>query len=147
MGLQGLQGTQGNPGVQGPAGLTPQGVYSGAATYALGDEVSYNGSSYISLQALNTGNQPDSFPLQWSVLAAKGVNFRQAYASGTTYAIGDAVSYTDGSSYISLIAGNVGNAPATSPADWSLLALAGINGTNGTPGTNGSPGTNGINGT
>jgi hypothetical protein len=42
------------------------------STYALNDAVSFNGSSYISLQASNTGNEPDLQPTFWSVLAQEG---------------------------------------------------------------------------
>lgn len=55
------------------------------------------------------------------------VNFRGAYNSGTTYAVGDAVS-SGGSSYISLVASNTGNAPASSPSQWAVLAAAGAAG-------------------
>lgn len=53
------------------------------------------------------------------------ITFFGAWSSGMTYAAGDAVSYAVAgvtSSYISLIAGNVGNEPDTSPSDWGLLA-------------------------
>lgn len=53
------------------------------------------------------------------------VTFRGAWSATTTYAPGDAVSFTDGSSYISLIANNKGASPASSPA-WALLASAGV---------------------
>jgi uncharacterized protein (TIGR03437 family) len=59
---------------------------------------------------------------------APGLNWRQAWSMGTTYAVNDAVS-SGGSSYISLQAGNAGNAPASSPAFWSVLAQAGAAGT------------------
>jgi hypothetical protein len=42
-----------------------------------------------------------------------------AYASGTTYAQGNMVSYS-GSNYISLVSSNIGNTPSTSPTKWAL---------------------------
>lgn len=43
-----------------------------------------------------------------------------AWAIGSTYNIGDAVTY-NGLSYNSLILGNVGNQPDTSPSEWQLV--------------------------
>jgi lysophospholipase L1-like esterase len=58
--------------------------------------------------------------------AGPPANFAGTYSNGTTYAAGQAVSYTpDGSSYISLANGNAGNQPDTSPAWWGLLASPG----------------------
>lgn len=51
-------------------------------------------------------------------------SFQGAYAGGTTYSQGDIVTYS-GSSYVSLINGNTGNEPDTSPSDWVLLAAQG----------------------
>lgn len=44
-----------------------------------------------------------------------------AWASGTTYGLGTVVAYS-GNSYASLVIGNVGNEPDTSPSDWGMLA-------------------------
>lgn len=41
-------------------------------TYALDDIVEYDGITYISLQATNTGNQPDTSPLWWDVVGVEG---------------------------------------------------------------------------
>ena len=54
--------------------VTFQGAWSNSATYAQNAAVSYNGSSYISLIASNTGNEPDTSTSQWSVLAQPGAN-------------------------------------------------------------------------
>ncbi|HUZ04432.1 MAG TPA: DNRLRE domain-containing protein, partial [Acidobacteriaceae bacterium] len=53
------------------------------------------------------------------------VSFIGPYNAGTTYGKGDAVSYTDGSSYISRQASNTGNPPSSSPTFWAVLAQAG----------------------
>jgi hypothetical protein len=71
---------------------------------------------------------------------AIGVNFVGAYVPSATYAAGDAVSY-QGSSYVSLVASNIGNTPDVSPAKWSLLAQAGIVGATGATGETGATGT------
>jgi hypothetical protein len=68
-----------------------------------------------------------------------GLNWQGTYASGTNYALADAVAY-QGSSYISLAAGNYGNTPSTSPAAWSLLAAVGTPGAVGATGASGLPG-------
>lgn len=52
--------------------ITWRNAYGSGTTYAVNDAVSYGGSSYISLQASNTGHQPDTSSSWWSLLAAKG---------------------------------------------------------------------------
>jgi hypothetical protein len=59
--------------------------------------------------------------------AGPPVTFRGVYNAATSYAVGDAVS-SGGSSYISLVASNVGNVPATSPTQWAVLASVGAAG-------------------
>jgi hypothetical protein len=56
--------------------------------------------------------------------------------------IRDAVSF-DGSSYISLTDSNTNNSPATSPANWDLVALQGETGATGAPGEQGLVGPQG----
>ena len=65
--------------------------------------------------------------------------YQGAYASGVNYGLNDAVSY-QGSSYISLVAGNVGNTPALSPGQWGLLAAQGAAGVMGPAGATGAAG-------
>ncbi|HWC17453.1 MAG TPA: hypothetical protein VG498_10580, partial [Terriglobales bacterium] len=50
MGLPGPQGQQGATGATGPAGLTWRDAWSNSTSYAVNDAVSFNGSSYISIQ-------------------------------------------------------------------------------------------------
>jgi hypothetical protein len=50
------------------------------------------------------GSQP-------STVSGAATNYRGAYASGTTYALNDSVSFTDGNTYISLQASNTGHTP------------------------------------
>ena len=41
--------------------------WSSGTTYNLNDAVFYNGSSYVSLQGSNTGNEPDTSASFWSL--------------------------------------------------------------------------------
>ena len=71
-GSLGPQGIQGVSGLTGPPGLNWQAAWSSATTYNLNDAVSFNGSSYISLQANNLNHTPGSSPTFWSLLAQVG---------------------------------------------------------------------------
>lgn len=71
-GAMGPQGPTGSTGSTGPAGLTFRGAWSISTAYTTTDAVSYNGSTYISLVATNTGLQPDLNSSQWGVLAQQG---------------------------------------------------------------------------
>lgn len=51
-------------------GITPKGEYVAETAYATGDGVSYNGSSYVAIQA-TTGNVPTN-TTYWQLLANKG---------------------------------------------------------------------------
>jgi predicted RecA/RadA family phage recombinase len=116
------------------------GAYSAGTAYVPGNIVSYSGSSYICIQA-GTGKEPDTQTAYWSVLALvgatgatgatgaigaqgptgpAGINWRGAWSSSNTYAIGDAVSYS-GSSYIAVQAGS-NKEPDTQTTYWNVLA-------------------------
>ncbi|MBF0415585.1 MAG: hypothetical protein HQL79_07435 [Magnetococcales bacterium] len=74
-GADGAQGPQGATGPQGPQGLAGQNIvwkdaWSGSTAYAVGDGVSYNGSSYFCLTAHTNHVPPDA--VYWGVLAEKG---------------------------------------------------------------------------
>ena len=73
----------GPTGATGPQGLTWQGVWNNSATYALNDAVSFNGSTYISLVANNTANEPDNAPAAWSLVAIAGTTGSQGPAGAT----------------------------------------------------------------
>lgn len=64
-------------------GLTPRGVYAGATDYGVGDEVSYNGSSYVMYVDAPAGTLPTD-TTKWSILASKG----DTGATGSTGAAG-----------------------------------------------------------
>jgi hypothetical protein len=65
----------------------------------------------------------------WNSLQYATLTYQGAYAGGTTYYPNDVVSYNN-SSYICILQ-STGNLP-TNTTYWSVLALAGTNGTNGT---------------
>ena len=72
-------------------------------------------------------------------------NYTGNYSSGRNYGLHDAVSY-GGSTYISLVAGNLGQTPDVSTAYWALLAAqgpAGPAGPTGAPGPQGPAGATG----
>ena len=72
-------------------------------------------------------------------------NYTGNYVSTTNYGLHDAVSF-GGSTYVSLVAGNVGNTPSLSPAQWAVLAAQGPAGPVGAQGPAGAPGAAGATG-
>lgn len=118
VGSQGPIGPAGSVGPTGPAG-------SAGATGATGP-------------AGSTGSTGATGP------AGQSFTWKGAWASGTTYNLDDAVSGSDGSSYISLVNGNTGHDPTTDGgAHWSLSVIHGAVGPAGPPGTTGATGPTG----
>ena len=74
-------------------------VWSATATYQQDETISYLGSQWRSLIALNTNNTPAGGPANW--------------ISTQTYTAGTPVTGTDGFIYTSVGSGNLGNNPAT----------------------------------
>ncbi len=147
---KGDAGSAGTAGATGDRGLTWRAAYDAATAYAINDAVSYSGSAYIAVAA-TTGNDPTN-ATYWSVLASKGdagaagtagtpgtpgLVWRGAWASGTAYAIGDAVS-NSGSAYICIAA--TSSALLSDAAFWSILASKGDAGSAGTAGATGDRG-------
>jgi Collagen triple helix repeat (20 copies) len=66
-------------------------------------------------------------------------NYLGNYQSSANYARNDAVSW-QGSTYISLAAGNFGSTPSLSPAQWAVLASQGASGATGLAGATGATG-------
>src|SRR5437588_402794 len=137
-GATGATGPQGPQGLMGQPGLIWRGVWNGSTAYAVNEAVSFNGSSYISIQS-GTNQPPDTSPSFWNLLAQQGaagsgggtggsggVNWTGPWSSSTTYAVNDAVSFS-GSSYISILAGT-NQQPDMSPSFWNLLAQEGAAG-------------------
>ena len=138
-------------------------------SYGVGSAVSYGGTSYVALVA-NVGRQPDVSPAYWAVLAqagvagaagaagapgpqgpagAVGVNYRGVWTSTLGYQANDAVVF-GGSTYLALTS-SLGSEPDLFPAQWGMLAAAGVAGPSGPSGaaatvsvgtvTTGAPGT------
>jgi hypothetical protein len=61
------------------------------------------------------------------------------------YNLGDSVAL-NGSSYVSIVSGNIGHSPDVSPTQWQVLALAGATGPTGTTGATGTTGPAGVTG-
>ncbi|GGA59855.1 hypothetical protein GCM10011507_09220 [Edaphobacter acidisoli] len=144
-GPQGLQGVAGAVGPQGPQGIEGPAGPAGAQ----------------GLQGV-AGPQGLQGPPGPSGGAVTGLNYRGTYNSTATYAVNDFVNY-DGSSYISVIAGNQGNVPSSTSLSWALLAqggtgligpqgpvgpqgLQGLTGAQGPVGAQGPSGAAGVNG-
>ncbi len=121
---QGTAGTAGETGPAGPAGSTGSTGPQGAA-----GPQGPTGAAGATGATGNTGATGEQGP---------PVTFRQAWAIGTAYAIGDAV-FFGGSSYISLT-NNLGLQPDTYTSDWSLLAQQGNAGAAGETGPAGPTG-------
>ena len=113
-GLTGLTGAVGPQGLQGPP-ATFKGAWSNATTYATGDAVSFNGSSYVSLVNPNLGNQPDTNPSQWGLLAQQGITGAIG-ATGATGAQGP-IGLT-GATGATGPQGLIGTAGAAAPTIW-----------------------------
>ena len=69
-------------------------------------------------------------------------NYLGSYQSSMNYALHDAVSW-QGSTYVSLIAGNIGNTPSLSMSQWAVLAAQGATGATGLAGSPGAVGATG----
>ena len=93
---------------------------SSGTTYGQYAIVYWQGSSYISSQSSNSNNQPDTSPSYWN-LFLRAPTAKGPWSSVTTYAINDIVS-SSGTSYISLVSGNLNNTPASSPTQWSVFS-------------------------
>jgi hypothetical protein len=112
-------------------GFTLSGTYSASTIYAAFDVVTdpASGSSYASLVSGNLNHPPSTSPSQWQ-LFAQGVLPSGTFSNTTTYAKGNIVfDLNSSSSYLSLINGNLGNPPSSSPSAWQVLA-SGISATN-----------------
>lgn len=83
-------------------------AWSATATYRKNAIVTYLGTPRQSLIDLNLNQTPTASPAAW--------------ASGSTYALGNTVCGSDGTIYTSLSGGNIGNDPTTSPTFWSAGA-------------------------
>jgi hypothetical protein len=107
-------------------GIRLVGAFTNGNSYLAGDIVRYGARSYVCILAhtANTGGgvEPPS-ATYWSLLAA-GMFWRGTYSGATEYELDDTVEYL-GSSWISVSANNIGNAPVTNPTKWNLVAQTG----------------------
>jgi collagen type VII alpha len=122
-GPQGAQGVAGSAGAQGIAGATGAVGLQGA-TGATGAAGVVGPAGASGTNGLN---------------GTPGMLWQGAWSSGMNYAVDDAVSY-GGTSYLSVTAGNVGQRPDVSPANWAVLAQAGSAGAGGAVGATGGAG-------
>ena len=72
-------------------GFVFYGAWSALTNYSIGNVVTYNGTSYISIVNNNLNNQPDVNPADWTVLAPQGNSI-----TGATGASGAAVTGATG---------------------------------------------------
>lgn len=131
-GIQGIQGVKGDTGTTGAQGIqgvagtagqsfTYRGAYAAGTTYALDDVVTEAGTSYISMQAANTGHDPaaDASNTWWAELAIAGAQGPQ----GIQGVKGDAGN--QGTQGIQGVKGDTGNTGAVGPAaTWTQLTQA-----------------------
>jgi hypothetical protein len=76
------------------------------------------------LSALTASLQSEDQALATAILANTPVVVEgAAWVATDIYGIGDTVLFTDGNTYSSLVAQNVGNSPATSPTFWTLVPV------------------------
>jgi hypothetical protein len=106
------------------AAVSFQGAYNPAVSYSQGASVDASGTIYVSLINNNIGNTPSSSPTDWVATGGSNTSvFLGAYNAGTTYAIGNQVTFgTPSGYYISLVNSNTGNTPSTSPTKWQLVS-------------------------
>ncbi len=130
----------------GEVALVPE-TWSGSYTYAATTIINYLGVFYVSLASGNTNHTPSTTVGQWWAVWVPPENVtlpntgtpapaaQGTYASGTTYSIGNIVTYTStitGNTqyYISIASSNTGNEPDTSPTKWSLWGASTSQGLN-----------------
>ena len=85
-----------------------QGAYAGGTSYTLDDVVSYNGSSYICIQA-STGNLPTN-ATYWEQMSSAGTNGTDGTDLTTTLTTQGDIVYRDASGLARLGAGTAGQA-------------------------------------
>lgn len=105
-------------------------LYDSTANYYTGELVytAPGDGTYNVYQSQVDGNTLDpSLPNQWNASDTYSQNqvvqAFPAWASGTTYGAGATVTYTDGNTYTSLTAGNIGNTPPLSPSAWATMPV------------------------
>jgi len=116
--------------------------------YQVNDAVSFQGSAYVAIHAINSSNAPSIDSTNWNIIAAAGASFRwrgQWQCCATPYATNDVVSF-QGTSYIAIHNINSSNAPSIDSTNWNLVAAAGAAGATGPMGPQGPAGPQGATG-
>jgi hypothetical protein len=131
----GAQGATGSIGVTGPAGTVGSTGAQGVA--GQGGAQGVQGVAGVTGATGAVGSQGIAGPV--------GLSFQGTYSSTTNYSLADGVLW-QGAGWVSLIAGNHGNTPSTSPSAWSMFAASGSMGASGVTGAVGVTGSNGLNG-
>jgi hypothetical protein len=147
----GLTGSTGPTGSTGAIGVTgPMGPTGAAGSNGATGANGINGSTGpagptgpAGAAGVNGLNGPTG-PAGATGASGAALNWRGAFSPSTAYAANDAVFFS-GSSYVSVLPGNMGNAPpaGSSNAFWNLLALNGATGATGSSGASGSTGATG----
>lgn len=111
-GATGPAGPAGTPGAAGEPGIVWAGVWSSSTTYAVGDAVAWNGSSFVCTTTHTNHEPPDD--VYWDVLASAGVDG------------GDAVPYAveldDAGGGVTYV-GKADPGTATSTAGWQIQRI------------------------
>ena len=76
-------------------GLVPKGAYDNGTDYAVGDAVSYNGSSYVMYVNATAGTLPTD-DTKWMILASQGTNGVGVPSGGST---GELLAKASGTNY------------------------------------------------
>jgi len=101
------------------SGFNWLGTYTnGPTTYKVNDVVRYGSDLYICTQAYTSSSATIDLT-KWSLFVA-GLEFLNTYSTGTSYALGDVVTY-GGYVYQSKVTNNLNNNPVTSAANWSVV--------------------------
>jgi len=105
-------------------GFKALGTYSHGTSYKTGDTVQYGGNNYVS-QSNNINEYPANTDgttnsSHWT-LNLEGFNYRGTYNAGTSYLIGDTVSYAS-TAYVQLQDRVTGVTPGTDAARWDILS-------------------------
>ena len=139
-GPQGPMGPQGLPGISGSGGgIAYQGTYNAGTSYAVGDVVQWDGSSWVSLVSGNAGSTPGASALTWGMLAAAGAQ-GPAGAVGPQGPIGLSVQGPAGPQGVAGPPGVTGATGAQGPIGESVPGPMGPQGPVGAVGPAGSPG-------
>lgn len=100
---------------------TYQGAWSNSTAYVVGNLVDYDGTVYTCTTP-NTNETPSSSSSYWQVVGAPNTSvYEGTYNSGTSYVVGNQVTY-DGNYYVCVLA-STGNAP-TNATYWQQISTS-----------------------